>query len=145
MANQYESILVAVDGSKEAEYAFRKSIDVARRNEDSLLTIVNVIDTRSFGPYERSAIERAQSVSEELLEEYRKQARAEGIDKVRVVIKYGSPRTVITDEVATLVDADIIICGATGLTTVQRFLIGSVSESIVRSAKCDVLVIRTPE
>ncbi len=26
MANHYKSILVAVDGSKEAEYAFRKSI-----------------------------------------------------------------------------------------------------------------------
>lgn len=48
MANHYKSILVAVDGSKEAEYAFRKSIDVAKRNNDSILNIVNVIDTRSF-------------------------------------------------------------------------------------------------
>ena len=35
MANHYKSIVVAVDGSKEAEYAFRKSIDVAHRNEGS--------------------------------------------------------------------------------------------------------------
>ena len=42
-------------------------------------------------------------------------------------------------------NADLIICGATGLNAVERFLIGSVSENIVRSAKCDVLVIRTPE
>ncbi len=32
MANHYKNIVVAVDGSKEAEYAFRKSIDVAKRN-----------------------------------------------------------------------------------------------------------------
>ena len=44
MANHYKSIVVAVDGSKEAEYAFRKSIDVAKHNKDSLLTIVNVVD-----------------------------------------------------------------------------------------------------
>ena len=31
------------------------------------------------------------------------------------------------------------------LNAVERFLIGSVSENIVRSAKCDVLVVRTPE
>ncbi len=37
------------------------------------------------------------------------------------------------------------MCGATGVSGVQRFLIGSVSESIVRYATCDVLVIRTPE
>ena len=43
------------------------------------------------------------------------------------------------------IQADLIICGATGLNAVERFLIGSVSENIVRSAKCDVLVIRTPE
>ena len=48
MANLYKSIVVAVDGSKEAEYAFRKSIDVAKRNEGSTLNLVNVIDTRSF-------------------------------------------------------------------------------------------------
>ena len=77
MANHYKSIVVAVDGSKEAEYAFRKSIDVARRNEDSILNIVNVIDTRSFEAYERSSVERAQQRSEELLNGYKAQAEAE--------------------------------------------------------------------
>ena len=41
-------------------------------------------------------------------------------------------------------EADLIICGATGHTPVERYLIGSVSEAIVRSASCDVLVTRTP-
>ena len=36
MANQYTSIVVAIDGSKEAEYAFHKSIDVATRNEGTI-------------------------------------------------------------------------------------------------------------
>ena len=40
-------------------------------------------------------------------------------------------------------EADLIICGATGMNAVERFLIGSVSESITRYAKCDVLVIRS--
>ena len=57
---------------------------------------------------------------------------------------HGSPKTVITKEIAKSVEADLIICGATGHTPVERYLIGSVSEAIVRSAKCDVLVIRTP-
>ena len=145
MTNHYKSIVVAVDGSKEAEYAFRNSMDVAKRNKGSLLNIVNVIDTRSFEAYDRSIFESAQQRSEELLNGYKTQAEAEGVENVQVVIEYCSPKNIITKELANLVEADLIICGATGINGVQRFLIGSVSEAIVRSAKCDVLVIRTPE
>lgn len=143
--NHYKSIIVAVDGSKEAEYAFRKSIDVAKRNKDSLLNIVNVIDTRAFEAFDRSIVDHAQQTSEDLLKGYKAQAEAEGIDNVKVVMEYGSPRSIITKEVSTSVEADLIICGATGLNTVERFIVGSVTDAIVRSAKCDVLVIRTPE
>jgi nucleotide-binding universal stress UspA family protein len=145
MANHYKSIVVAVDGSNEAEYAFRKSIDVAKRNKGALLNIINVIDTRSFEAYDRSIFDSAQLASEKLLNGYKKQADAEGIDNVKVVIEYGSPKNIIPKELAKLYETDLIICGATGINAVQRYLIGSVSEAIVRYAKCDVLVIRTPE
>ncbi|MGM9949593.1 MAG: universal stress protein [Lysinibacillus sp.] len=148
MANHYKSIVVAVDGSKEAEYAFRKSIDIAKRNEGSTLNLVHVIDTRSFAAieaYDRSIAERSQQHAEELLNGYKEQAAAEGLENVKVIIEYGSPKNIITRDLSKLVDADLIVCGATGLNAVERFLIGSVSEAIVRSAKCDVLVIRTPE
>jgi nucleotide-binding universal stress UspA family protein len=146
MANHYKSIIVAVDGSKEAEYAFRKSIDVAKRNEGSLLSIVNVIDTRSIEAFDRSILERAQKVSEDLLNGYKSQAESEGVRNIHVVIEYGSPKTIITREIADSLKAELIICGATGLNAVERFFMtGSVTDAIVRSAKCDVLVIRTPE
>ena len=148
MANHYKNIVVAVDGSKEAEYAFRKSIDVAKRNVGCTLNLVNVIDTRSFAAieaYDRSIAERAQKHAEELLNGYKKQAEEVGLTNVEIVIEYGSPKTIITRELSNVVNADLIVCGATGLNAVERFLIGSVSEAIVRSAKCDVLVIRTPE
>jgi nucleotide-binding universal stress UspA family protein len=60
--NHYKSIIVAVDGSKEAEYAFRKSIDIAKRNKNSQLSIVNVIDTRSFEAFDRSIVDHAQQI-----------------------------------------------------------------------------------
>jgi nucleotide-binding universal stress UspA family protein len=144
--NHYKNIAVAVDGSKEAEYAFLQSIDLAKRNEGSLLNIVNVVDS-SFEAYERSIVDRtdAQKRSDDLLNSYKSQAEAAGIENVKIIIEYGSPKKVITKEIANLAKADLIICGATGLTAVERFLIGSVSEAIVRSAKCDVLVIRRPD
>lgn len=147
MTLQYSQILVAVDGSKESEWAFKKAVAIADRNS-ATLNLVNIIDTRSYAAveaYDRSIAERAQTFAIELLEEYKLKAEAEGIKNVKIIVEYGSPKTMISRDLSKKIEADLIICGATGLNAVERFLIGSVSENIVRSAKCDVLVVRTPE
>lgn len=147
MTLKYKQILVAVDGSKEAEYAFKKSVSIAARN-NATLNLVNIIDTRSFAAieaYDRSIAERAQVFAEELLAGYKTEAQAGGVQHVNVIVDYGSPKTMISKDLAKKVVADLIICGATGLNAMERFLIGSVSEYIVRSATCDVLVVRTEE
>ncbi len=77
-----------------------------------------------------------------LIDEYVENAKEAGIEKVESVIKYGSPKVIITKEIAPEQDADLIVVGATGLNAVERFLIGSVSESVARYAKCDVLIVR---
>ncbi|MET1014533.1 MAG: universal stress protein [Paenisporosarcina sp.] len=147
MSITYKHILVAVDGSKEAEWAFKNSVAIAKRN-DATLNLANVIDTRSFAAieaYDRTIADKAQAFAEELLAGYKKEAEKAGVTKVNVLVEYGSPKSVIAKDLAKKVEADLIICGATGLSTVERFLIGSVSEYIVRTAKCDVLVVRTDE
>ncbi|MEK4486735.1 universal stress protein [Psychrobacillus sp. FSL H8-0484] len=147
MTLKYSQIIVAVDGSKEAEFAFKKSASIAARN-NATLNLINIIDTRSFAAieaYDRSIAERAQVFAEELLEGYKKQAIAAGVKKVNIIVDYGSPKSMISKDIAKRVEADLIICGATGLNAMERFLIGSVSEYIVRSASCDVLVVRTEE
>ncbi len=88
---------------------------------------------------------RAQKFAEELLNNYKLEAEKAGLQHVNIMVEYGSPKTMISKDISKKLQADLIICGATGLNAVERFLIGSVSENIVRSAKCDVLVIRTPE
>lgn len=143
----YNQILVAVDGSKESEWAFKKAIAIADRNE-ATLNLINVIDTRSYAAveaYDRSIAERAQQFAEELLGNYKVEAEKAGVKNVNILVEYGSPKTMISRDLSKKLEADLIICGATGLNAVERFLIGSVSENIVRSAKCDVLVVRTPE
>ena len=40
---------------------------------------------------------------------------------------------------------DLILWGTSGLNAVERFIVGSVSEAIVRHAPCDVLVVSTEE
>lgn len=147
MTLQYKEIIVAVDGSDESKWAFKKSVAIAGRN-NATLHLVNVIDTRSYAAveaYDRSIAERAHKYAIELLEEYKAEANAVGVENVNIVVEYGSPKTLIPRELPKKLNADLIICGATGLNAVERFLIGSVSENIVRAASCDVLVVRTPE
>ncbi|WP_215112227.1 MULTISPECIES: universal stress protein [unclassified Exiguobacterium] len=144
MAIVYKHILSAVDGSKEAERAFETAIDVAIRNEGKLY-VSHVIDTRTFATveaYDRTITERAETYAKELLEDYVNRAKERGVKEVETVIEYGSPKVTIAKKIAPNHDIDLIICGATGLNAVERFFIGSVSESIVRYAKCDVLIVR---
>jgi nucleotide-binding universal stress UspA family protein len=145
MTLTYKNILVAVDGSKEAEWAFKKAVGIAVRNK-AKLTLAHIIDTRTFATveaYDRTIAERADTFASELLKKYQQEAVEAGVENVEYVTDYGSPKVKIPKEIAKVQHADLIICGATGLNAVERFLIGSVSEHITRYAPCDVLVVRT--
>ena len=144
MALYYKNILVAVDGSKQAAWAFKKAIEIAKRNDASLV-MTHIIDLRTFATveaYDRTISERATQFATELMESYKQQAIEAGIKDVDYDIDYGSPKVMIAKDVAKKYNADLIICGATGMNAVERFFIGSVSEHITRYASCDVLVVR---
>lgn len=144
MEFEYKNIIVAVDGSEESEKAFIKSIDIAKRNNARLI-LSHIVDSRTYGSaeaYDRTLSRRAEEYAEELLNGYIESAKKAGVEDLVKCIEYGSPKIVIAKDVAKKFDADLIICGATGLNAVERFLIGSVSENITRHAKCDVLVVR---
>jgi len=145
MVNNYQKIMVAVDGSKEAELAFRKALGIASRNGAGLL-LVHVIDTRTFAiveAYDQSVADRADQYANELLEQYKAQAASYGLKDVNCIVEFGSPKLRIPKDIAKDHNIDLIVCGATGLNAVERFLIGSVSEHITRHAPCDVLIVRS--
>jgi len=145
MGMKYKNILVAVDGSTEAEWAFKKAIEIAKRN-DAHIILAHIIDTRTFATveaYDRTIAERADMFAKELMEKYKNEAVNAGVANVDYVVDYGSPKYRIPREISKDNKVDLIICGATGMNAVERFLIGSVSENIVRHSSCDVLVVRT--
>lgn len=140
----YENIVIAIDGSKASEKAFNKAVDIAKAT-NAKLVLTHIVDTRTFATaeaYDKSLSERAEKYARDLLNEYVENAKEAGVVNVESVLKYGSPKVAIAKEVAPEYDADLIVVGATGLNAVERFLIGSVSESVARYAKCDVLIVR---
>lgn len=147
MTLKYSRILVAIDGSKQAEWAYRKSLDIALRNR-AVLNLVTVINNQSFGmieAYDRNIAKKEKIVARELMQKYKAQAEGAGVQEVNTYIEYGIPKQLIPRVMAEQTGADLIVCGATGLTGAERIILGSISQNIVRHAKCDVLVVRTEE
>lgn len=145
MLQQYKHILVAIDGSYEAELAFRKAVEVALRNNGQL-HLIHVIDTRAFqniSSFDSAMVEQVTETAKKTMDEYIVTANDLGLTDVDYSIEYGAPKSLIAREVPEKKDIDLIMIGATGLNAVERLLIGSVTEYVTRTAVCDVLVVRT--
>ena len=76
------------------------------------------------------------------MEGFEKKAHERGIEKVKQVIEFGNPKTLLAHDIPDKEKVDLIMVGATGLNTFERLLIGSSSEYIMRHAKVDLLVVR---
>lgn len=140
----YKRILVAVDGSKQAEKAFHEAVQLAKAL-DASLALASVIDVRSFPSFTaegRTWEAELRSDVEEILSKYVQIAEVEGIQSVGTFLEVGNPKKLLTEEIPDLFGADLIVCGATGLTRLEKVLMGSISSYIVKHATCQVLIAR---
>ena len=147
MSHHYERILIAIDGSYESELAFEKGVNIALRNNAELL-LTHVIDTRalqSVATFDTYIYKNLEQEAKDVLNDYEQQAREKGLTKVKQVIEFGNPKTLLARDIPDKEKVDLIMVGATGLNTFERLLIGSSSEYIMRHAKVDLLVVRDSE
>ncbi|MCG4280839.1 universal stress protein [Lacticaseibacillus saniviri] len=145
MLQQYNHILVAIDGSYESELAFKKAVAVAKRNNAELY-LIHIVDTRAFqnvSSFDSAMVEQVTETAKQTMNQYVETAKKEGLDDVNFSIEYGAPKTIIARDMPKQHQIDLIMIGATGLNGVERLLIGSVTEYVTRNAPCDVLVVRT--
>lgn len=141
---QYDVVLVAIDGSKSADKAFERSLELAKHNM-SKLVIGHVIDSTSFylvAPHYSDVWKRSKEEANKLLEQYERKAKDFGLEDIETVMEYGSPKRTIIEDIAPRYKTDLIVVGATGINAVERFFLGSVSEGIMRYAKCDVYIVK---
>ena len=162
----YETILFPTDGSDGAEAALEHAVDHARQY-DAALHVLFVADTESVhsGMVGEDHDEVAQS---EMVGEEHEQEQPSGLvneDHEDAVAAHGDQ--VVSDTVAAIgadiavetavlsgnpykriLDysddhgADLIVMGTHGRTGVDRYLLGSVTEKVVRTADVPVLTVR---
>jgi len=85
--------------------------------------------------------EEVQRWAERELEQQVKEARGAGVP-VRTAVLLGTPANTIV-ETARTDGADLIVVGSHGRTGLERVLLGSVAERIVRTSPCPVLTVRS--
>ncbi len=146
--NLPRNILVPVDFSDNSEHALDYAIALAGKL-DAKVHLVNVIGIPSLGVPELGLALTA-SVIDSLVKD--NQAALDKIADARrktgsigeVFLRTGDARDVIINA-CDEVHADLIVMGTHGRRGFSRALLGSVAESIVRTAPCPVLTIRAPK
>ncbi|QQK74681.1 universal stress protein [Salicibibacter cibarius] len=141
----YKQILAVVDGSEQSNRALKQASQTAVQHSAGLV-IAHVIDTRSFprtSPYGDTLWDEIKKNANELVENSKMQAEALGVKDIRTVVQSGNPRIEIPERFVVDYDADLLVVGGSGLNTVERMLVGSVTEACVRRASSDVLTVKT--
>jgi nucleotide-binding universal stress UspA family protein len=142
--DNYKHILVAFDGSKDAEKALFKAINVAKRN-DAKLTVAYVVDLREshlFSDRRGKIKDLAEEHAEEMRKKMKRKIEDEGFVNYDLIIKKGNPKTVITYDLIDEVGADMVVCGSNGMDSYDHLVMGSTAENIVRYSTVDVLVVK---
>jgi len=132
-----ESILTAVDGSKYADKALEYAVQLAK-NYSANLALVHVEEDKLIRIGGPQVVDCVGTVGECILKDASTKVEGVSFDKM---LEYGSPAEVII-KVAKKADVDIIVIGSRGLSSVRRFLLGSVSDDISMHARSSVLIVR---
>ena len=136
----YNDILVPTDGSQGAKTALKHGIEIASKWDATLHTLY-VADTR---------LARSGPLLETLRDEGRKAVRnvevagtQDGLTVVTDIVE-GNPHEEILDYV-TEHGIDMVIMGTHGRTGLDRVVMGSVAERVVRRSPIPVLTVRDEE
>lgn len=139
----YKRIMVATDGSKPARKAIETGIDIAKLSGAKIYAVYVVVPTihsaRNFG-WEKAAMEHFRNEGKRATGFVEETAKAAGIE-VESVLLEGHPADEIV-KFAEQNDIEMIVMGTLGKTGLDRFLLGSVAENVVRHSKIPVLVVR---
>ncbi len=139
-------IVVPTDFSTCAEEAWGLAQRLAAAFGSELVLVHVLVEASLFeeGPFSmdrtRHVYEAARKWAEESLEEWAGKARGKGLT-VRPVLRTGVPYrevvAVATDELA-----DLVLMGTHGRGGINRALLGSVADRVIRLAPCPVLTVR---
>ena len=138
----YKKILVPTDGSEFAKKAQKHALFLAGVTGAEIVAVSVTENNFVNGLPLDDEVYQLNQILKERSEENLKEFDELNEDDLKIthVIKEGSPAKCIL-EVAKDEDIDLIVMGSSGKSGFDRFIMGSVADKVVNSAKCAVLVI----
>ncbi|RAP54396.1 MAG: hypothetical protein BZ137_02425 [Methanosphaera sp. rholeuAM130] len=145
---KFRKILLPVDGSPNSEQTIDYALKIAGKEKVELI-ILHVSDSKRLTSLPDHSFEKDEEVDAEdegnkivervkrLIEE--KEAYTDDI-KITTLNVGGHPSETIL-KVATIKEADVIVIATSGKHMINRFLLGSVTEKIIRQSKIPILVV----
>ncbi len=147
----FGKIIWTTDFSENAEASLPFAEEIASRFDADLVLVHVLLDIPLFyasfigdSSAYLSAIERARGEASADLENLARRLRNRGV-AARVMLLEGSPYTEVT-RFAETEGADLIVMGSRGLSGLERVILGSTAEKVIRNAPCPVLTVhKQPE
>jgi nucleotide-binding universal stress UspA family protein len=138
----YRRILVGTDGSACSERAAGHAVYLARELGARLYALNSVNSARAFsaGIHFAEAVADLTRAGKEATAAVKAMADAAGVE-CEEILAFGRPHRAIV-EASDELDADLIVVGSTGMTSLERALIGSESEGLMRLSRRPVLLVR---
>ena len=138
------TILYATDLVDDSEDTFRLACALAR-DQQARLVVLHVAEPAPFITYREMErqLEKVRGYRRELLD------KLHGLrpDDPRIQVEYrledGDPATEIL-QLARVLDSHLVVLGTHGRRGLDRLLLGSVAEQVLRRAPCPVLTARAP-
>ena len=139
----YTKILVPTDGSDYSFTAGRHAVYLAK-NLGAELIVLNVVDIdMAFhaGIHYAESVKTLEQSGQEAIGRIEALGRENGVT-CRGMLVRGDPKDVI-QKLACDEHIDCIVMGSIGMSAIERVLVGSVSEKVIRHACCPVLLVRS--
>jgi nucleotide-binding universal stress UspA family protein len=145
-------ILLATDGSREAQLAARTAVDLANGTNSELHVVTVALGNPDpvyhiyegglrYETYEE-ALEAVKGEAQKVLDEQVRKIEEAGGSVNEAHLRIGQRRDQAVVHLAEELGVGLIVMGSRGLGGVRRALMGSVSASVVRHAHCPVLIVR---
>lgn len=145
MDGKFKKILIATDSSQHTKSAITEGMALAKL-AGAKVYVVYVVDTAAFASMPMDATwesmyELLRKEGDAATRKIETEAVAQNLEIERVILE-GNP----AHEIVKFADTnkiDLIVMGTLGKSGLERFLLGSVAEKVIRTATCPVMVVRS--